>query len=325
MRVKPIRKPLLARELYRPDPGWTLALLAYAVALLWIPATFARLVAGSGVPAWVWVPTAALCAAASAHGMTMCWWVGHEGLHLALDRHRWVSALLGTVVASLVPGTFVVGYAASHWSHHRYTNERHDPEWAHFSRYRKLWARALVAPLTAQLWYLKDTVLLAAGRRLPYPTDLPFTSSELRLLAAANLLYSFSFALGWGIVAVRDPLAGVVSVGLPLLLATVFAGLRPYLEHARPLGSGTTRARSRTSPLATALSFGNNFHLEHHLYPGIPCYRLPRVHEYLERSGYLAELGARDERSAVRSLGYARSSWPVLGREEDEWSGAGAG
>jgi len=35
----------------------------------------------------------------------------------------------------------------------------------------------------------------------------------------------------------------------------------------------------------TAVYFGANYHLEHHAYPGVPCYRLPTVHKLLTASG----------------------------------------
>ena len=60
-----------------------------------------------------------------------------------------------------------------------------------------------------------------------------------------------------------------------------------YLEHA-----GTSRGlfrdtRSYAHPLYTRLFFGNNFHLEHHLYPAVPCYNLPAVHRRLRDGGEL--------------------------------------
>lgn len=50
-----------------------------------------------------------------------------------------------------------------------------------------------------------------------------------------------------------------------------------------------TQARTRTSPFFTALFLGTNYHLEHHLYPSVPCYRLPRVHRILQEQGLLSE------------------------------------
>jgi len=34
-----------------------------------------------------------------------------------------------------------------------------------------------------------------------------------------------------------------------------------------------------------AIWLGGNYHLMHHLYPGVPNYRLPAVHRYLEKQG----------------------------------------
>ena len=47
----------------------------------------------------------------------------------------------------------------------------------------------------------------------------------------------------------------------------------------------------------TAVYFGANYHLEHHLYPGVPCYRLHKVHKLLEDSGIYEQVNAPIEPS----------------------------
>ena len=65
-----------------------------------------------------------------------------------------------------------------------------------------------------------------------------------------------------------------------------------YVEHAGT-GLGMFRdSRSFTHPLYTVLFFGNNYHLEHHIYPGVPCYNLPQVHRMLAAGGYFERWGA---------------------------------
>jgi fatty acid desaturase len=58
------------------------------------------------------------------------------------------------------------------------------------------------------------------------------------------------------------------------------------------------------------LGYGNDYHLVHHLYPNIPCYRLAEVHEHLSREapGYRRTvtethgLGSRTGDPGSRSL-----------------------
>src|SRR5690606_3209736 len=63
-----------------------------------------------------------------------------------------------------------------------------------------------------------------------------------------------------------------------------------YIDHAGLDDSFFGNAYSRTSPLMTVLFFGANYHLEHHAYPGIPCYRLPKVHRILKENGTYAQV-----------------------------------
>jgi beta-carotene hydroxylase len=86
-----------------------------------------------------------------------------------------------------------------------------------------------------------------------------------------------------------DPLTGLVAIGAPHLLGFMYTGLRPYVEHAGTVPGPFRDARTRTSPFFSILYFFNNYHLEHHLYPWVPCYRLPAVHRYLERLGYFRD------------------------------------
>lgn len=59
--------------------------------------------------------------------------------------------------------------------------------------------------------------------------------------------------------------------------------MRSWAEHAltRP-GHPLTHTRTVTSNLVVSFLMCNlNYHLEHHLFPGVPWYNLPRVHALL--------------------------------------------
>ena len=93
-------------------------------------------------------------------------------------------------------------------------------------------------------------------------------------------------------IAAVNPTYFLFGVFLPYLTAIPATGLRIYLEH-NGTGAGIFHdTRSYTSPIWTFLMFGNNYHLEHHLYPTVPCYYLPRVHRFLAAHGVFAAHGA---------------------------------
>ena len=88
--------------------------------------------------------------------------------------------------------------------------------------------------------------------------------------------------------------------------------LRAILEHGGvyDLSSPLTAARSNRSTgsvgawIARALLFPHhvNYHLEHHLYPAVPHYNLPRLHQLLESRGALQGAEVRDVGDTWRTV-----------------------
>src|SRR5262245_64858773 len=70
---------------------------------------------------------------------------------------------------------------------------------------------------------------------------------------------------------------------LALPVPIVFGNVRSWAEHAltRP-GHPLTQTRTVTSNRVVSFLMCNlNYHLEHHLFPGVPWYNLPRLHALL--------------------------------------------
>jgi len=86
--------------------------------------------------------------------------------------------------------------------------------------------------------------------------------------------------------------------------------LRAICEHGavRDFSSPLTAARSNrasggiVNALGRALLFPHhvNYHLEHHLYPAVPHYRLPHLHRLLDEKGALAGAEVRDLGATLR-------------------------
>jgi len=99
------------------------------------------------------------------------------------------------------------------------------------------------------------------------------------------------------------------------VVGMVAGGARGWAEHWTAPGPGAL-FRSRTVTSTRLLSFFNcnlNYHLEHHLFPGVPWYNLPKVHALLQDEYRAA--GVRSERSYVRLLWRClRTGPPPLGR-----------
>lgn len=240
------------------------------------------------------------CILLSAQGLLLLGWIGHEGTaHLSLYRNKWVSAVAGLFVASALPSYLELGFAVSHLNHHRFTNQASDPDCPIFGAQQGLSYKLFVARLIADVHYFRNVLLMAFGRPLSYRYPFPFKGKSLVLLAWLNLLFSTMWLVVYGWIVANEPLTALVCLALPFSLMFVSSSLQPYLEHVdTQVGLGID-ARSRTAPLLTVLYAGNNYHLEHHLYPGVPCYRLPAVHKLLVQKGFYKEINAFIEPSIV--------------------------
>jgi len=72
---------------------------------------------------------------------------------------------------------------------------------------------------------------------------------------------------------------------IPMLFINTMVNIRgmsqhTLLEHASDTVRGTRTIL--TSPLVRFFMCNENYHLEHHLYPGVPWHHLPQVHAALE-------------------------------------------
>ena len=286
-----MERPRLARELYEPRLLASLAFLAVAFGAYFGFGFLAARVAQSETPLWLRIVIVPFLVLASGQGAHLLGFAGHEGIHVMLHRNKWVSTLLGAF-ASAATAFPALGYGVAHWNHHRYTNQASDPDSALYPQFRTFWARFFFARSIGTRSHMRNLFRMAAGRPLPLGYRLPFTIREQQILAVLNLSFlTFWFTL-YVVIAYQAPTMALFAIGLPLLALLPMSGLRGYVEHAG-MGLGMFRdSRSYTHPLYTTIFFGNNYHLEHHVYPGVPCYNLPQVHRILVAGGYYARWGS---------------------------------
>lgn len=290
MTLQEMKRPPLPRSWYRPTGLGFLAFLLFSVAWLPLFGWLSYTLAVSELPLWsrvlLLIPTTTL----AGHSFHMFGWFAHEGVHLSLLPNKYASAVTGIIVggAALFPS---VGYAVTHWKHHRFTNQASDPDTKIYPQHRTFAARFLRGRVTANRGYFRNTLACALGRpQVGY--KVPFSDGWMRRLAIFSLLCITAWLAIYLAIAAIHPTYFLFGVLLPFLTAIPATGLRIYLEH-NGTGAGVFHdTRSYTSPIWTFLMFGNNFHLEHHLYPTVPSYHLPRVHRLLNTHGLLAHHGA---------------------------------
>lgn len=297
MLMQKVKRPSIPPEWYRPSLLGTITFIVYAVILCAVPGFLCRVVATSfdSLPLRIMlmVPLTIL----TAYGFQLLGFVGHEGLHISLHRNKMVSVLLGLFFASSVVTYFEMGFAVHHWNHHRFMNQASDPDIQPVKHLKAWWQRILFSRPIYNFLYFKTALNIALGDTWPFPYKMPFKLSTVRILCWTNFafaLFWFSFYVG---IALYDPLTGLFSIALPLIVTMLINACQTYIDHAGTSDELFRNAWSRTSPLMTALYFGSNYHLEHHLYPGIPCYRLHKIHKLLKERGIYEQVNAPIEPS----------------------------
>lgn len=299
------QRPVLPKELLEKSDLQASLFILFSVAMYLLPSAGAYLIWDSETPRWLAIPPMILLWLFSQQGLHLLGWVGHEGFHLGLHSNKYASAVLGIFFSSIVPSFMQIGAAISHWNHHRYTNQPLDPDVQLFVPLKSFWSRLFLGRIRANRTYVRNALRMALGLPLDYPYKMPFSDKTVKQFARLNIAFSLLWLAVYVLVIVHDPVAGMIFIVIPVLFSFVYTGLRSFIEHAGT-GEGLFRdTRTRRAPFLTFFYYGNNYHLEHHLYPMAPCYRLPAIHRYLHERGYFDGEGLHIEDTVLGAYRWA--------------------
>lgn len=205
----------------------------------------------------------------------------HDAAHYRAYSNRKLNDFIGEIIA-LPTSASMAGYRNSHFSHHRELNGEKDPDW---TRNVGLQEFEFPAPPRVMLKYiaqylsgLKIKSALGGFHKNKETRDIPAAVNRARLFFFAGLLVA-SIVFGfWKLL--------LLYWIVPLM--TVFLAIR-YLrnvaehyavEHEHVLNE----SRTVVAPfweLWLIAPWGLNYHLEHHLFPSVPCFRLAELHRLL--------------------------------------------
>jgi fatty acid desaturase len=214
----------------------------------------------------------------------------HECVHYRAFRSRklnmFVAELLGWVIL-----TSAEGYRTHHLAHHRHLNTLEDPDWVRKNQQRAFdYPKSKLGLVQALLYQLSGIGI--ARLFLDIKTSARFKQVSLRnrLLRLASYLGALALCGATGTV---SKLALYWLVPMLTTFPMLFY-VRSVAEHHGNLAYDHPYTNSR-STIACAwerflfLPHHVGCHLEHHLYPHVPFYRLPHLHRLLmERSDYSA-------------------------------------
>jgi fatty acid desaturase len=219
--------------------------------------------------AWLLSITGVICSAVALNAFVL---LLHEGMHQTLSADpRWnraASVLLGaTVLISFS------AYRVLHTRHHDYLGDRRDPDDYHnyTDKVWLVWLLHFVRLGLGSLLYLFLIPTLAVKHG---------TARERR-----NIFEEYLFlGLVYAVILNCLPFATLAIYWLaPLLVVGFMVAVRGLTQHGITdvedpyLASRTLVAH----PLVAFCLLNENYHLEHHLFPEVPSYRLAKLHELI--------------------------------------------
>lgn len=259
-----------------------------------------------------------------------CWqhWlaiISHESTHYRLFESRaandWVGRFAGMSI-----GVSTYAYRIVHRLHHNHLYEEIDPDMALMAGYPRgkayLWKKLLkdIAGLTAWLNYLYFFGAPAANAATGQKQDpLADTTAHLRKLALSDrwVVVAFHVAMPLMMFALGYGVEYLVLWVLPAITVQAFIlRLRAVAEHGAPSDTSTALGAARTNVEIPALvrmalfPHSVNYHLEHHLYPAVPHYRLAELHAVLKERGIFEGAEVRTFRDTMHRVFGARGSAP---------------
>ena len=280
----PIDRALLA-DLNQRSDGWGfvqtlghLGIIAATAALAWYAALH-----------WSWY---ILVACLFLHGTVYAFLLNafHELCHTTVFKTRALNRFFLHVV-SFISGSNHVYFWASHQEHHKYTLHQPDDMEVILPveiTLKSFLRTAFINPIGClQRW--KSWVLLSSGRlendwqRILFPAHKPARRQELIswariLLLGHSVIVGQALFTGWWMLPVLITLAPFYG-GVLLFLCnnTQHVGLQDEVDDFR-LCTRTIYL----NPVVQFLYWHMNYHIEHHMYAGVPCYKLARLHRAIK-------------------------------------------
>jgi fatty acid desaturase len=267
---KPKLEPDLLRSLHVTEYGVHWARIASFVFLYVLGAAAAVLAAEK----WHWIAALPFCllAGASLHGISL---FTHEAVHGTLSRNVVWNGVLGALCAMPVLQNFSA-YRVLHLRHHKHLGNEGDPD--HYENYTR-WTWMV---------FCMNWLRLLVGYPV-YIVAIPMLGLKQGTWKDRGLILLELAALGVLLVAVWSlHLPGAwlwYGWMVPMLFINTMVNIRGMSQHTL-LEEADDEVRGTrtilTYPLVRFFMCNENYHLEHHLYPGVPWHHLPKVHAALE-------------------------------------------
>lgn len=243
------------------------------------------------------IPFMIIIIAARQHGLAI---LMHDTAHGVLFENRRVNDWIGRYILAGPYGGDMDSYRRYHLKHHRYTQSVDDPDLplsAKFPVRTESLRRKFIRDLSGQT-FLRLQMARRSHAKQVEGSDAFKRGSALPMIIFNIALFSAFAAMGaWW--------AYFILWLLPL--STVFFAvlrLRNIAEHAMTTvdDNPLTHARTVHASLFARMIFAPyyvNYHVEHHAYMFVPCYRLPALHRAMIEAGHGPDMEQKPNYSAV--------------------------
>lgn len=219
------------------------------------------------------LPIQLLCCLVISFSLTGLPILMHDANHGLLSKNRVVNRWLGFVCG--LPGLVSTSaYRSIHLEHHAHTGTEKDPDSIEQSAKKSM-------PLVL-FYYL--FFFIGIYLYLPYVAIIGFKKAKRRVRGQIILEYALILvAVGLAFWTVQTATLLKLWV-FPLLIGAQISNVRGLAEHGLTTsGNPFTDTRTITSNKFVSFMMSNlNYHLEHHLFPGVPWYNLPKLHDLLQ-------------------------------------------
>lgn len=212
----------------------------------------------------------------------------HEASHGMMFRNRSLNERVGQWLAAAPLIINMKAYRIRHMAHHRFTRTDKDPEnylYTPFPVTKASMSRKILRDLTGIVFLRTQFGLFR------------FLWGEKESRAARLWEFYSTIVIFYAIFITAFALAGRMDLFLLMWLVPIatthqlFLRIRNIAEHAAVPDLEHPLKNSRTT-LANALErmtfapYYVNFHIEHHMVPFVPCWRLPEVHKIMLAKGF---------------------------------------
>ena len=219
----------------------------------------------------------------------------HEGSHGMLFQTRSLNEKLTSWFAAWPMVLSMDSYRKRHMAHHRFTRTDKDPEnylYTPFPVSKGSMGRKILRDLTGIVFLRTQLGIFRYIRG-----DKEGRAARLKAFYLGPILFYMLFIGGFALLGRLDLF--IICWLVPMMTTQqLFLRIRNIAEHAtmpdldHPLKNSRTTLASVWERMTFAPYFVN-YHIEHHMLPYVPCWRLPEIHRLMLARGFGAEMEIR--------------------------------